>query len=65
MHDQDSQRTLDRSAASIREQVESIKDRLQDRVGANRFSVSDIYQSSVKGFTINIPDNDPLDTRSA
>ena len=51
---------LDRSAASIREQVESIKDRLQDRVGANRFSVSDIYQSSVKGFTINIPDNDPL-----
>jgi subtilisin len=49
----------DRSSA-IREQVESIRDRLEARVGAERFRISDVYEASIKGFSISIPDNDPL-----
>jgi subtilisin len=40
--------------------VESIRDRLEGRVGVDRFGISDVYQTSVKGFAISIPDNDPM-----
>jgi subtilisin len=48
----------DRSSA-VREKAESIRDRLAGQVGADRFSISDVYESSIKGFAISIPDNDP------
>jgi subtilisin len=48
----------DRSSA-VREHAESIRNRLAGQVGADRFSISDVYDASIKGFAISIPDNDP------
>lgn len=44
----------------VEEQMESIRDILEGRVGADKFSISNIYEASVKGFAITIPDDDPI-----